>query len=290
MKQINIWLSILLVCLACTDVSARESRMSARFRERVETIVLCNGGTTTGGVDRERYLFFKRAAKQLGMDLNASYVPLNENAIDEGVAGYSGYDGYIKPRNRKIKIFGFDLMAIYFDPQNEHFWALLNASEEEILRLVAKKVTLGDDGKRWNPLYIEYDKDMPKSWEGEQPKRKRYCGGTRTSYMYHAGKHTAHGGFNSNRVIFAPPGRGTFSTYATEVESCEDTKSEWFIGLCKQFDRTPLTWVGCGQTTEEAVDYWVEVERGECRPEEFPIKRLPIEEILSRKKKGNPGE
>jgi hypothetical protein len=272
MKQINIWLSILLVCLACTDVSARESRMSARFREKVETIVLCN--EVSGWVDRERYLFFKRAAKQLGMDLNASYVPVD----DVGEAEH--YDGYIKPGNRQIKIFGFDLMAVYFEPENAHFWVLLNASEEKILRLVAQKVTLGDDGKRWNPLYIEYDKDMLKSGEGERRKR-----GTRTSYMYHAGKHTAHGGFNSNRVIFAPPGRGTLATYATEVESCEDTKSEWFIGLCKQFDRTPLTWVGCGRTSEEAVDYWLGVESGEYRPEDFPIKRLPIEEILSRKKK-----
>jgi hypothetical protein len=261
------------MCVACANAIAKETMMGARFREKVEKYALCK---TFSRVGHENYRFFKQAAKQLGMELNANYVSADKSAATEGLgSGYKGYDGYIKPKNEQIKIFGFDLMAVYFEPENLHFLALLNASEEEILRLVAKKA-FRYDGKRMNPLYIEYNKDAAFSL-----KHGKWW---QNGWWYHKGKHTTYGGFNSNRVIF-----DIFDpnlAISVEVESCEDTKSEWFIGICKQFDQKPLTWVGCAVTTEEREDYWQAIKRND-KLEEYRIKRLPIEEILSRKKKRN---
>ena len=278
MKHVNILLPVFLMCLVCANVSAKETKMAARFRVAAEKGVLCNEG-----MDHDNYPFYKRAAKQLGMELNAQYVRSDPSVRGEthGMdSEYSGYDGYIKPRDGQIKIFGFDLMAVYFEPQGDHFMALVNADEEKVLRLAAKNA-IGYGGERWDPLYIEYNKDAVfSSKEGKW---------WQNGWWYHKGKHTAYGGFNSNRVIFATTG-ATFASYSVEVESCEDTKSEWFIGICRQFDRKPLTWVGCAHTTPETVAHWLGVNKGGWsehypRVEDYWIQRMTVDEILSRKRK-----
>jgi hypothetical protein len=157
--------------------------------------------------------------------------------------GFIGYGGFFVKGKKPFKIFGFNLMAIYFDPDGLHFLALLEANEEQIFGVIKNKYPGGKSTR----LVYEYNPDN----------LLRYG---------HAGKHMADGGYNSNRAMFLIQRDGNPASIdlLMEVESCAETKSIWYNNICNMFPQKPLTWMGCAYAVQERMAGFLK-QKGENR-------------------------
>jgi hypothetical protein len=223
MKIIQIVIFTVFASTACV-MKASES-LSPTFQQYVTGGIVCD---PIGGEQD-----IKRAAIKARFDI----VYFREAEGD----GFVGYEGLFKRKSGVVKILGYDLMAVYFEPSSSHFLVLLNASKEEVVNAVNSL------GLKLDPIVIEYHPS------GEAP----------STVPHHSGKHMEQGGDNSNRILFSILGRfdmpliPSAAPYSIEVESCDDTKSKWFSNICSQFTQKPLTWVGCAMTVNERMNHWM---------------------------------
>jgi hypothetical protein len=215
MKAIFIICTLIVTSVYNATVANASGLIVEKFQQSVENKLICE----PDGIHREKY---RQIAEKAGMR-----TIIFRSAASEK---YIGHEGLFIKGKKSIKIFGFDLMAIYFEPENLHFQALLNAGKEQVFDIVKLKHPDAYE----DPIVIEHNPD-------------------RYSPSGHRGKHMNDGGDNSNRVLFPIPifKAPAVGGYSIEVESCEETKSKWFTKICNQFDQKPLTWMGCAITSPE---------------------------------------
>jgi hypothetical protein len=216
MKTILVICALIITCVYNAAVASASGLLVKKLQKSVENDLICG----LSGISEKEY---RQLLAKTGMK-----IVIFRSVKDEHLAGYEGLFIHKKGKEN-IKIFGFDLMAIYFEPENFHFQALLNTDKEQVFNIVKSRRPDAYE----NQIIVKYNPD--------------YSPGG------HHGKHMDDGGDNSNRVLFAipkfkAPSGGDFSI---EVESCEETKSKWFAKICSQFDRKPLTWMGCAMTSPE---------------------------------------
>jgi hypothetical protein len=201
MNAINVTTTITLagMCLAST-VNASDLAVK-QWQGVVENRLICEFGRTP----EEKY---RQLAERAGMK-TMIFHPGKDDV-------FSGYEGFFVKDKNPIKIFGFNLMTIYFEPDSLHFLALLRANEKQVFDVIKRKYP----NEKSEPLVFKYNADKP-------------VGG-------HTGKHMADGGGNSNRTMFLIDRDGN-PDFLLEVESCAETKSTWYINICNKFQQKPLT-------------------------------------------------
>ena len=218
MKALKIVVISIIIGCFCVNALAKNKKpglhknANVRFQQIVEHGIFCNGYQNLGELPE--------IGNEIGFE--SEYYKYTKDG------GAIGYEGYLVRKTGTPNIFGFPLMAVFVEPHSAHFLALVNASKEDVLNLVKKKLKFNVGS-----IITEYNK----IYEGDE---------------FHEGKHMDDGGYNSNRRLYKkmlPDGRKDFD-YFIEIESCDETKSPWFKSKCAQFDQKPLTWVGCMVGTE----------------------------------------
>jgi hypothetical protein len=202
-------ISMLIVCMCAAGiVYASDEGAVVRLQQTVESSVLCNN---------EKIMFeeYPQIAEKAGMKT----IIFRSAESDE----FMGYEGFFIKDKKTVKIFGLNLMAIYFEPDSLHFLALVNADKERILNMIKSNYP----NEYSSALIIKYNDNYTTD--------------------RHTAMHMNNAGNNSNRIIIPirKMGFSSLTKRSIEVESCSQTKSKWYGDICNMFEQKPLTWVGC---------------------------------------------
>jgi hypothetical protein len=219
--------------LMSSHVNANEpDGADGNFQQAIENGILCED--TAPWVDErgdkrgDKMKFFKKMLAKAGFKI----MTLKKSKWRS--MGMEGYEIFLVRKNGFVEVLGHELLAVYAEPESEHFLALLNVDKESIINEAKQKIfALGYSLETLNYKYdTKYDKGVH-------------------LIFHHTGKHMDGNGWNSNRTILSLRRKGEAwvthygMPYGVEIESCEDTHSEWFANICKKFTQRPLTWVGC---------------------------------------------
>lgn len=194
MNMKNFVLSIISSACSCL-CSANETTALAAFQDYAETKVTCR---QSPGMEANDFSKLKQWGKQTGLDVN---IEMHESRV---------YEVKVKPNKTGIKLFGFELLEIYFEGDSgTHFMALLSASKTELADFIKTQ--------KWNKYKYQFKKNDTIYFLEKSPQKNICC----------------------------PDFPGNEQDYFLVIKSYEASDDEWVGNTYSKIYKNKLTWIGC---------------------------------------------